>query len=197
MASQDRAVQIVGISGSPSPNSRSRLLILRVLAHLAAHSSGNRQGIGDGQLIDLSGLSADALLGRTRNQALDEAIQQVCAADILVVGTPVYRASYAGQLKVFFDLFPQDALRGRVVGLVATGAGLAHQLVIDHGLRPLVASLGGLSAATGIYVADAQFPDKAHLPVEIDDHTSRLARELAALAGSLQHTALALDGQER
>ena len=68
-------------------------------------------------------------------------------SNILILCTPVYRASYASQLKAFFDLLPQDALLGRVVGLIATGAGPGHALVIDHALRPLVASLSGLTAA--------------------------------------------------
>ena len=40
--------------------------------------------------------------------------------------SPVYRASYAGLLKVFFDLFPQDALAGRIGVPILTGASPAH-----------------------------------------------------------------------
>lgn len=171
-------VQAIAISGSPSPNSRSRLLLEHTLVHLAAHGAVTH-------LLDLSELPADALLGRRRDAAIDAAIQQVTSAPILLLGTPVYRATYTGQLKAFLDLFPQAALRGHVVGLLATGATPLHGLAIDHGLRPLVASLSGLSAAEGLYITDAQFPDKTNLPADINQKLVGLAHELLTLAAAL------------
>ena len=168
--------EIVGISGSPGVNSRSRIVVSELVRRLA-----QRTGL-DGQFIDLNDFAADALLGRRRDTHVDETIAAVSRARIVVVGTPVYRASYAGQLKVFFDLFPQSALRGVSVGLVATGAGNAHALVIDHALRPLVASLAGVSASSGIYITDGQFPDKSNIPVEVTEKIDELANELVILA---------------
>jgi FMN reductase len=169
------ALQAIGISGSPAAASRSRLLVERTLAHLADARVESR-------LIDLADLPADALLARRQDPTVATAIADILAAPIVILGTPVYRASYAGQLKAFFDLFPQDALRGHVVGLIATGAGPGHLLAIDHGLRPLVASLGGLSASRGLYVVDSQFPDKTSLPEILDQQSYALAVELRSLA---------------
>src|SRR4051794_39524630 len=113
MAIRTRSLQAIGISSSPSPNSRSRILVEQTIAHLGT------LGV-EGDVIDLVELSAGALLARCRDAAVDDAIQCSTESHILVFGTPVYRASYAGQLKAFLDLFPQDALLGRVVGLIAT-----------------------------------------------------------------------------
>ena len=52
---------------------------------------------------------------------MDDAIALVGEASVLVLGTPIYRAAYSGQLKAFFDLLPQQALTGKVAGLIATG----------------------------------------------------------------------------
>lgn len=164
-----------GISASPSPNSRSQILVARTLEHLGQLDVGS-------ELLDLNTLPAEGLLARTRDPLIDETIQRVISSKILIFGTPIYRASYASQLKAFLDLFPQTSLRGLVVGLITTGAGPTHLLSIDHTLRPLVASLGGLSASHGIYVVDSQFPDKAQLPDSIDAQTAILAQELVALA---------------
>jgi FMN reductase len=136
-------------------------------------------------LLDLLALPADALLARRKDPLVDTAITQASQAGILVLGTPIYRASYTGQLKAFLDLFPQDALFDSVVGLIATGAGSSHTLAIDHGLRPLVASLRGLTAAQAIYVTDAQLPDKTQVPEAIDRQAHALARELYVLARGL------------
>lgn len=168
----------IGISSSPSANSRSHILVARTIEQLATLGAQT-------SVLDLTDLPADALLARRRDATVDAAIQRTIAAEILVLGTPVYRASYTGQLKAFLDLFPQDALSGHVVGLIATGAGPTHALSIDHGLRPLVASLRGLTASQALYVVDSQFPDKIQIPEAIDQQTSTLAQELYTLATAL------------
>jgi FMN reductase len=170
-------LRAIGISGSPSPSSRSRLLVERALQHLADAGVETR-------LLDLVDLPADALLARRPDPAVAAAITDLVAADIVILGTPVYRASYSGQLKAFFDLFPQEALLGHVVGLIATGAGPGHLLAVDHGLRPLVASLRGLSAAHALYVVDAQFPDKTNLPEVLDQQCLAVVAELRLLAAA-------------
>jgi FMN reductase len=105
-------------------------------------------------------------------------------AAILVVSTPIYRATYSGLLKVFFDLLPQDALVGKVAIPIATGGGPAHLLAVDHGLRPLLASVGALVVATGVYGTDTQFrngvPDTA-----LVERIERAALEAAALASGV------------
>ena len=171
---------IAGISGSPGAGSASRS---RALLKLALRSL-ERQGVGSSRLIDLARLPADALLGRRQEGEVTEALQVLQGATILVVSTPIYRATYSGLLKVFFDLLPQDALAGKVAIPIATGASPGHLLAVDHGLRPLLASVGALTTATAIYGTDAQFkngtPDAALL-----ERTERAAEEAATLASSL------------
>jgi FMN reductase len=162
----------LGIAGSLSSASRSTALVERTLAILS--EAGYRT-----ELVRLSELSAEALLGRARDAGVDRTIERVSQARMVVVGTPIYRASYTGQLKAFFDLLPRDALAHAVVGLIGTGAGRDHRLAIDHGLRPLVASLAGLSAARAIYASDAELD--ANTP-ELGDAVRALALELAELA---------------
>ena len=144
----------LGISGSPSPASSSRGLVEQALKLL----SGRGWETG---LIDLSALPADALLSRGEDPAVSEALDRVAHARILVIGTPVYRATYTALLKTIFDLMPQDHLAGKVAVLIATGAIAEHMLAIDHGLRPLVASLAGVTASNGIYATPGDFTDGA------------------------------------
>jgi FMN reductase len=167
---------VIGLAGSLAATSRSTALVAGVLELLAA------RGL-PGELIQLSELAADALLGRGHDAQVDAALVLVAQARLLVVGTPVYRASYTGQLKAFFDLLPRAALAGCSVGLIATGGVHDHALAVDHGLRPLVASLEGLSAAHAVYATDADLETypAGPLPSGVDAQLHALADELCAL----------------
>jgi FMN reductase len=140
----------VGISGSPSARSKSRTLLEHALSALRT------RGV-ETILIDLSALPADALLGRRRTAEVDDALATVARANIVVASTPVYRATYSGLLKVFFDLLPVNALAEKTAIAIATGGSPAHQLVIDHGLRPLFSSVCAITTPTGIYGTDSAF----------------------------------------
>ena len=169
---------VVGLSGSPGQVSRSRTLLELALSAL------EKQGVAPSRLIDLARLPADALLGRREATEVREAIQSVLDAGVLVVATPIYRATYSGLLKVFLDLLPPDALAGKVAIPIATGAGPAHLLAVDHGLRPLLASVGALVVATGVYGTDAQFKNGAPEPALVE-RIERAALEAASLAAEV------------
>ena len=169
------AITVVGVSGSPAATSRSRTLLEGALGALERYGSRVRQ-------IDLAGLSADALLARRHDPAVADALAAVLGARIIVVSTPTYRATYSGLLKVFFDLLPQDALAGKVAVAIATGATPAHFLAVDHGLRPLLASVGAVVAPTSVYGVDAQFRDGAP-DIVLREQVDRAVAEAAALAG--------------
>lgn len=172
------SASVVGLSGSPASVSRSRGLLELALAAL------ERQGAGPTRLIDLAQLPADGLLGRRDDRDVADALRSVLEAAIVVVGTPIYRATYSGLLKIFFDLLPQDALAGKVAIPIATGAGPTHLLAVDHGLRPLLASVGALVVATGVYGTDAQFHNGVPEPALVE-RIERAALEAAALASGV------------
>lgn len=150
--SESSALRVVGISGSPSATSKSRVLVEYVLAQLAAGGAETR-------LIDLATLPANGLLGRGTAPPVSAALDTVMDARVVVAGTPVYRATYSGLLKVFFDLLPQDSLAGKIGVPIVTGHGSAHSLAVDYGLRPLFASLGAVVVAGAVYGTSEQFLD--------------------------------------
>jgi FMN reductase len=71
-----------------------------------------------------------------------------------VVATPVYKASFSGLLKTLLDLLPQRALAGKVVFPLATGGTLAHVLVLDYALRPVLTALGSPVIVQGHFLLD-------------------------------------------
>ncbi|MNV89967.1 NAD(P)H-dependent FAD/FMN reductase [compost metagenome] len=76
---------------------------------------------------------------------------------MLVVATPVYRGSYTGLFKHFFDFIHQDALIDTPVFLAATGGSERHALMIDHQLRPLFSFFQARTLPLGVYATDRDF----------------------------------------
>src|SRR5437879_8525374 len=107
------------------------MLVEYALAQLAARGATT-------QLVDLAALPAEPLLGRGTSAAVAGAIEAATRAGIIVAGTPVYRATYSGLLKVFFDLLPQDGLIGKIGVPLVTGHGSAHALSIDQDRKSVV-----------------------------------------------------------
>jgi FMN reductase len=172
-----RALRAVAISGSPSPQSKSRRLLDRAVQILG------RCGIATAR-VDLLDLPADGLLGRRPAPEVAAAVAAVGAAQIVVVASPIYRATYTGLLKVFFDLLPRNALAGKVCVPIATGGVAGHRLAIDYGLVPLFASLGGVTVPTGTYGTDDRFEEGEPHP-ELVARLERAIAEAVALAGAM------------
>lgn len=171
-----KTLTAVGISGSPSPQSKSRALLEHALARL------RERGV-EGSVIDLADLDANALLGRHPDGDVQRALAMVEHAAIVVASTPVYRATYTGLLKVFFDLFPQRALEGKVAVGIATGAAGVHRVAVDQGLRPLFASVNAEPTPTGIYATDAELasPDQR---AKVLEQIERAVSEALAMSKS-------------
>jgi len=145
------ALRAVAISGSPRAPSKSKLLAEMMLAEIARDRYVT-------SMIDVAALPAEALAARATSPAIDAAIAEVGAARIVIAASPTYRALYTGVMKAFFDLMPPAQLLGKVCVPIQTGAAAEHFLAIEYGMRPLFASLDGVSIA-GVYATDDQFTD--------------------------------------
>src|SRR5207244_8967098 len=113
------ALRAVGISGSPSSASKSRALVAYALERLADRGA-------ETALIDLATLPAEALLGRRAEARVTAALEAVAGARVVIAGTPIYRATYSGLLKVLFVLLYSDGPPGTLGIVFDTGHGPAH-----------------------------------------------------------------------
>jgi FMN reductase len=141
---------VILISGSPSPSSRS-VAILRATAEALEQSGLSTE------VVSVRDFPAeDLIFGRWDSPAFAPAKQALAAAAGVVVSTPIYKASYTAALKGFLDILPQSALRGKVVLPLATGGTLAHLLAIDYALKPVLSVLGATEIHQGVYSTDDQ-----------------------------------------
>jgi MsuE subfamily FMN reductase len=173
-------MRLLGISGSLSRGSRTSRLIQEVLDR--AEESGvevELLEISTSGVVLCDGRPPEAYDGNTR-----EIIDKVSAADCYVVGSPMYRGSYTGAFKNLFDLLPNDALAGKVVGLVATGGSDHHFLALEHQLRPLLSFFRAHTVPGTVYGQNAHFTESG-LAEELQDACRSLAETVVRLSRAL------------
>ncbi|MEV6654486.1 NADPH-dependent FMN reductase [Streptomyces sp. NPDC051219] len=140
---------ILAVSGSPSLNSRTELLVEHAVQRLSV------TGFDADHLKVRELPAAELLAGHSDTPALRAATAAVAAADALIVATPVFKASYTGLLKAFLDLLPQSGLAGKTVLPLVTGGSPAHVLTIDYALRPVLSALGARHVVAGSFLLDS------------------------------------------
>jgi FMN reductase len=139
---------ILTVSASPSAVSKTA----RTRRYLDDHLSALGHTV---HAVDVRDLPPAALLSAdTRNPEIAGVIDLFDRADGVIVATPVYKAAYSGLLKTLLDLLPQRALQNKVVLPVATGGTLAHLLVLDYALRPVLTALGSSEVVHGYFLLD-------------------------------------------
>lgn len=143
-------VRTAVVVGNPKPASRTlaaALLLHRALVDREPDLVVDIATLGTG-LVDWS------------DPGIDELVAEVAGADLVVVASPTYKATYTGLLKLFLDRFAAGQLSGVAVPLML-GGGPAHALAPEHGLVPLLSHLGGVVPGAPLYVLDKQHDDPA------------------------------------
>jgi FMN reductase len=119
--------------------------------------AGQRVEIVHIELRDLAHDVVNNLLTGFPPPALATAVEQVSAADGLIVVTPIFSASYSGLFKSFFDVLDPEALAGKPVLIAATGGSQRHSLVLEYAVRPLFSYLRAEIVPTAVYAASADW----------------------------------------
>jgi FMN reductase len=146
---------VVGVSGSPSDPSRTSTLVAATVARLAEDLPDARTAqVEIGPLLaDLGAApSREAMSAETRR-----ALETVEAADVLVVGSPAFRAAYSGAFKLFFDWVGQYDLVDTPVLLTATGGSDRHALLVEHQMRPLFGFFQSTTLPLGVFGNERDF----------------------------------------
>lgn len=154
MPSAHDTAQIVVVVGNPRANSRTRQVAERLAAGLAEAVSPTLVGVS---VIDLAGFGGAVL--EADAPEVDAALESVRSASVLIVATPVYKASYSGLLKGFLDRFNGPALAGVTAVPVTVSAAPTHRLAADVHLRPLLVELGASVPTRAFAVEESALGD--------------------------------------
>lgn len=152
-SSQHPGARVVVLSGNPRAGSRTTAAAVHV-AQETARLLGSEQAV---ETVELAQFAAEILADV--HPAADAALGTVADATVLVVATPVYKASYTGLLKAFLDLYGPGGLSGVVAVPVVVSGNPAHALVGEVHLRPLLVELGAVVPTRALTLVESQLTD--------------------------------------
>ena len=141
------------------------------------------------EILNLAETPIDICDGRPLDhydETTRRAVARIAGAGAVLIGAPVYRASYPGVLKNLLDIVPVEALQNKPVGIVAMGGSPHHYLAVDTQLRQVLTWFGALVAPTSVYVTGGDFCDG-----KLVSESTR--KDLVALTGTLITLARQLD----
>lgn len=172
------AARLVVISSGVSDPSTTRMLAERIAQAAIDHirRSGGQATVS---FIDLAPIAADiarSIVIGTPTEPVQKAIEQVAAADALIVSTPTYKAGISGLFKSFIDVLDNDLIVATPTILAATAGTARHAMVVDEQLRSLFAFLRALPVPTSLFAAPEDWADPA-----LGKRINRAAAELAQL----------------
>ena len=168
MTDASRLLMLVGAATPPG-----RLAAAIAFAAQAAGAAVDILNLADAPVEICDGRPLEAY-GETTRQA----VARIAAAAAVLIGAPVYRASFPGVLKNLLDITPVEALQNKPVGIVAMGGSPHHYLAVEGQLRPVLAWFGALVMPTGVYLTGGDFLDGG-----LASESAR--NDLAALTGTL------------
>jgi FMN reductase len=148
---ETHALHATVVVGNPKAGSRTRTVgvaAATAVLDLAGPPAGTVEVI---ELAELTGG-----LFAWGDPAVQAAKDAVLASDLLIVASPVYKASYTGLLKAFLDRFGRDELRALATVPLMVGAAAPHALAVESQLRPVLVEIGASCPTRGLYVLEAE-----------------------------------------
>ena len=183
-------MKILTIVGSLRPDSTTGLAL--GVASRAAEAAG-----AEVQTVELCTLSLPFCDGRADELSyggdVTRFIEAVREADGLLIGSPNYHGSLSGVLKNALDLLGPEAVRDKLVGLVATARGEAGAMNTLNHLRHICRWMNGWVIPAEVSIPRAQESFDADGAVTVDG----LEAQLATLGEELVRYAKLMGGGQR
>jgi NAD(P)H-dependent FMN reductase len=168
---------VVAICGSLREQSYTRRALRVAL-------EGTRDAGGRGELVDLREFDLPPLDGNDKQAGdADRFTERVRAADSVILGTPVYHASFSGVLKNAVDYCGFDEFEDTTVGLLATAGGSFPVTALDH-LRSVCRSVNAWVVPHQVAVPNAsrRFDGDELTDDSIRERTRTLGRRVVEFA---------------
>jgi len=174
---------LLGIHGTVTNPGRLHQALESALAAAAVHYSSittELLHLGDHQISFADGRPPEAYGDDT-----EKVLEQVTSADMYIIATPIFRASFTGALKNLLDHIPVEGMMGKACGLIGMGATDHHYLTVDTQLRPVLAWFGAHLVPGQVYLKSQHFQDGKLAEPKAIAGLETLGRSVIALHKSL------------
>jgi FMN reductase len=165
---------LVTICGSPAASSPCAFLVRETLLQARARKFAC-------EAVEVRELPAGPLLRGEPSEELDQAFERLSHARAVVIASPVFRASFAGALKLFLDRLPSNALAGKHILPLATLISPVHAGTYDRALRPVLTALGAVFVLETVFILEDELHRRDNGYLVGDAADARLGRALAEL----------------
>lgn len=174
--------QVVLISGSPQGTSRIDLILNYVEGTI------KEKGFST-VAYSVTQFSAEDLAGaRYNSEDIVQFAEVVKNADAVIIGSPVYKASYTGVLKSLLDLLPEGIFKSKPVLPIMIGGTSRHLLAIDYSLKPLITILKG-EPLQGLYFVDQEVDKNDRVsPIKDEELLTRTKQQIDELIEVIEKT---------
>lgn len=173
---------ITVLVGNPKPQSRTLLVCRSVASAIALVVPEPRM-----QIIDI--VDHAERLFTWPDEVMSGLTEAVSSSDVVIVGSPTYKAAYTGMLKSFLDRYPKRGLEGVVAVPVMTGADMTHAMSPDIYLRALLVELGATTPTPSLFFTVPRFSELTEIVSDWADRSAPLvASAVATRRVMLDHT---------
>lgn len=174
-------VRVTVVNGSYNTNSTTGRLADAIVQALLEQCNSHEVSL-EVTVVNLIELAADLVERLTSDwgtqstsHALQEAMTSATNADLLLVASPIYKASYTGLFKVFFDLLGSNSLREKPVLVCASGGSDEHRLALDSEMRVLFSVFCAQVLPVGVYSRAADFLEDGSLAPALSQNIAQAA----------------------
>ena len=102
------------------------------------------------------------------DDAVAAAKQRALDADLLIVASPTYKATYTGLLKLFLEQFKAGELEGTTSVALMLGGSAHHSLAPELTLKPVLSEIGASLPLPGLYLIDSTWEDDGVLDAWVE-----------------------------
>jgi FMN reductase len=151
-------MRFVTLIGNPKAGSRTAAVALAATRAVIAAADVQARH----ETVDLSALACRLLLPQA-SAAIEDAVEEVLRADVLLVASPTYKGTYTGLLKVFLDRLGYRALASTIALPMLVMKHPEHSLAVEVHMRPLLIELGATVPTPGLAVMESDLGRLDHV----------------------------------
>lgn len=184
-------MRVLFLAGSPRAESATRRIVRRGYDYAA-----RRHADAELDLLDLHETPIDMFrgFGLDYSDATRQAVERLTAADVVIVGSPVYNGSYSAAVKTLFEHTPYDALKGHVAAFMLTAGGGKSFLQVRTHLEQLMTYYQVLVVPQAAYATAGELD--AGIPDDVEDRIHRVVDCAVRLRHALEASAAPAAGRD-